>query len=139
MAIVAIIDDQTHVRKLLVEELLDMGHQAYGFGPEQTVVGILEESKPDLVIMDLYMGLYDGFRIFSEVKKISPQLSVIIFTAYDSFKNDPRLSKADAYIVKSMNLDPLKTKISKLLVNSENCNTFEEYSPAYDEGAIFLD
>ena len=40
---------------------------------------------------------------------------MLIFTAYDSFKDDPRLSRADGYVVKSIILDELKSTIAEVL------------------------
>jgi hypothetical protein len=40
---------------------------------------------------------------------------VIIVTAYDTFRDDPRLSEADGYVVKSLEFGQLKEKIADVL------------------------
>lgn len=42
-------------------------------------------------------------------------MSVIVLTAYDSYRDDPRLAEADGYVVKSIALDELKQKIADVL------------------------
>lgn len=42
-----------------------------------------KEQKPDLVIVDLYMPNMDGIELIREIKKIAPEVYVIITTAVD--------------------------------------------------------
>jgi DNA-binding NarL/FixJ family response regulator len=72
-------------------------------------------SRPDLVLLDLHLDGPSGFNVLADIKKDHPRLPVVIFTAYDSYKDDPRLSQADGYVVKSVLLDELKEKVSDLL------------------------
>jgi DNA-binding NarL/FixJ family response regulator len=45
-----------------------------------------------------------------------PNLPVLILSAYDSFEEDPRLSQADGYVIKSfVAFDKLKQKITEIL------------------------
>lgn len=53
--------------------------------------------------------------LFHEIKRQAPDLPVIIFTAYDSYREDPRLTQADGYVIKSMILDELKAKIADVI------------------------
>jgi DNA-binding NtrC family response regulator len=58
---------------------------------------------------------HEGHRVscVGDAKSILP---VFIFTAYDSFVEDPRLSQADGYMVKSfIALDKLKEKVAEIL------------------------
>ena len=71
--------------------------------------------RPDVVVLDLFLGEPDGWEVLRRIKTDVPFVPVIIFTAYDSFKDDPRLKKADGYIIKSTNFTELKTCIAKTL------------------------
>ena len=54
--------------------------------------------------------------MLNEIKATEPDLPVLIFTAYDSYMDDPRLSKADGYVVKDFShIDLLKQKIANAL------------------------
>jgi DNA-binding response OmpR family regulator len=71
--------------------------------------------RPDLVLLDLYLDGSDGWELLRDIKRQDPELPVLIVTAYDSFVDDPRLSQADGYFVKSLNFIDLKQKIAQML------------------------
>ncbi len=71
----------------------------------------LSFSRPDAVLLDLYLDGPEGFALLGSIKQKYPDLPVIIVTAYDSFEEDPRLCLADGYVVKSLDLNGLKSKI----------------------------
>ncbi|MCK4486938.1 MAG: response regulator [Desulfobacterales bacterium] len=115
MTKILIVDDQACVRELLSEELISEGYRVAMAGDVESVRGHLRFSKPDLVLLDLYLDGAEGFRVLRDIKEQNPNLPVIIFTAYDSYVDDPRLSQADGYVIKSIDLDELKGKIADLL------------------------
>lgn len=115
MASILIVDDQPCVRQLLSEELICDGYRVAGADDAESVWRHLRSSRPDLVILDLYLDGQDGFKVLHNIKKKDPHLPVIIYTAYDSYREDPRLSEADGYLIKSIALDELKNKIANVL------------------------
>jgi DNA-binding response OmpR family regulator len=72
-------------------------------------------SQPDIVLLDLYLDGPEGFGLLEDMKRQYPHLPVIIVTAYDSYRDDPRVSHADGYVVKSIHFDELKLKIARVL------------------------
>jgi DNA-binding NtrC family response regulator len=115
MANILIVDDQLCVRQLLSEELTLEGHQVAGLGDAESARTHLQSFQPDLVLLDLYIDGPEGFRLLEDIKGQHPDLPVIIVTAYDSFADDPRVSRANAYVIKSIRLDTLKEKIAQVL------------------------
>ena len=129
MARILIVDDQRCVRELISEELIPEGYRVHGVGDVASVSGYLKFSRPDVVLLDLYLDEVDGFGLFHEIKRQAPDLPVIIFTAYDSYREDPRLSQADGYVIKSMVLDELKGKIAGLLKEEHAIEATTEAGP----------
>ena len=115
MVSILIVDDQPCVRQLLSEELICDGYRVAGADDAESAWRHLRSSRPDLVILDLYLDGQDGFKVLHNIKKKDPHLPVIIYTAYDSYREDPRLSEADGYVIKSIALDELKNKIANVL------------------------
>jgi DNA-binding NtrC family response regulator len=115
MANILIIDDQSCVRRVVSEELIFEGHQVHGLGKAASVREHLQGSQPDLVLLDLFLDGFEGFAVCRDIKCQNPELPVVILTAYDSFQDDPRLSMADGYVVKSCDFTKLKTMIFKVL------------------------
>lgn len=137
MAKILIVDDQPCVRQLLSEELISEGYRVTTAGDGESVMGHLRFSRPDLVVLDLYLDEADGFEVFHEIKREEPDLPVIIFTAYDSYRDDPRLSQADGYVIKSMALDELKGRIKELLRQKVSPHASGETIPVSNIGAAY--
>jgi DNA-binding response OmpR family regulator len=112
---VLIVDDQPCIRKLLSEELIYEGYQVETAGDGESAKASVRCSPPDLVLLDLYLDGPDGWEVLRDIKRQDPHLPVLIVTAYDSFEDDPRLSMADGYVVKSIDFRELKQKIANAL------------------------
>lgn len=115
MPSILIVDDQPCVRVLLSEELVADGYRVEALGDAESVRTRLRFMRPDLVLLDLYLDGADGWELLRDIKRQHPQLPVFIVTAYDSFVDDPRLSQADGYFVKSLNFIDLKQRIAQML------------------------
>jgi DNA-binding response OmpR family regulator len=114
---ILIVDDQPCIRELVSEELNDEGYFVESVGDAESLRKYLTSSPPDLVLLDLYLDDSDGFGVLRNIKKQHPHIPVLIFTAYDSYVDDSRLSQADGYVIKSCNFDELKRKIAHVLKN----------------------
>lgn len=123
---ILIVDDQPCVRALLSEELVHEGYRVEGLGDAESVRTRLRFIRPDLVLLDLYLDGPDGWELLRDIKRQHPQLPVLIVTAYDSFVDDPRLSQADGYFVKSLDFMDLKQKIADLLRRKSSLQTEAE-------------
>jgi DNA-binding response OmpR family regulator len=115
MSKILIVDDQLCMQQLLTAELTLEGYHVASSGDAESAKRRLLSLRPDVVILDLYLGGPDGFDLFEDIKMKYPDLPVIILTAYDSYRDDPRLSQADGYVIKSIILDELKGKIADVL------------------------
>lgn len=116
---ILIVDDQTCIQELIAENLLLEGYEVATAGDPGSAKVHLHHSPPDLVLLDLYLDGPEGFRLFQNIKRQYSHLPVIILTAYDSYREDARLSKADGYVVKSTDFDELKKKIDEVLTSRQ--------------------
>jgi DNA-binding response OmpR family regulator len=115
MAKILIVDDQRSVREVLSEELVSEGYRVATAGDARSISERIGFSQPDVVLLDLYLDGIEGFGVLHDIKAQDPDLPVIILTAYDSYADDPRLSQADGYVIKNIDLDELKGKIADVL------------------------
>ena len=138
MSKILIIDDQPCIRTLLSEELINEGHRVHGLGDAESVREYLLCTRPDLILLDLYLeGGLEGFGILGDIKKQYPHLPVIIVTAYDSYSEDPRVSHADGYMIKSVYIfEELKQKIAQVLSQQQNIKATEEPEPDCPEVSV---
>jgi two-component system response regulator (stage 0 sporulation protein F) len=115
MANILIIDDQPFMEELLSGELAEEGHQVTCIGDSDYVMGTIEESRPDIILLDLYLQGFEGWDILDRIKAYDSSVPVLIVSAYDNFVNDPRLSHADGYFIKNIKTDALKEQIHENL------------------------
>ncbi len=115
MANILIVDDQPCVRQVISEELAGEGYWVAGVGDAASARAHLKDLPPDLVLLDLYLDGSHGWDVLRDIKRQDPSLPVLIVTAYDSFMDDPRLSEADGYVIKSVDLTELKKKVASSL------------------------
>ncbi len=115
MTNILVVDDQACVRELLREELAGEGYRVTAVPGAEDAMVCLKLLRPVLVLLDLYLdGPDDGWEVLNKIKQRYPRLPVIIVTAYDSYVEDPRLSLADGYVVKSFDLTLLKRTVAEV-------------------------
>jgi len=113
---ILIIDDQPYMHDLVAFELMDNNYTIISAEDIEKARVYLDSFKLDLVILDLYINGFHGWDLLEEVKFKYPDLPVLIVTAYDNFMNDPRATKADAYLIKNFqNIDLIGQKVRDLL------------------------
>lgn len=116
MANILIVDDQLYMRIFLSAELSEEGYGVDAVQDEQSLFAYLNNSRPDMVLLDLFLNGSKGWNLLKTLKTKDPDLPVVILTAYDGYQEDPRLSQADGYVIKSFTgMDGLKQKITRIL------------------------
>jgi DNA-binding NtrC family response regulator len=115
MASILVVDDQSSVRQVISEELILEGYQVRSLGDSESVREHLQLFQPDLVLLDLYLDGFEGFKVLEDIKCMYPEVPVVILTAYDSFDGCARLYQADGYVVKSSDFTELKAKVRHAL------------------------
>ena len=121
MTNILVVDDQPYIGEIFSEELADEGYRVESVSDAESIWKYLADYHPDLVLLDLYLNGFEGWKILNDIKEKEPHLPVLIFTAYDSFAEDPRLGSADGYLIKSLTvLDELKEKITGVIGRNQS-------------------
>jgi DNA-binding response OmpR family regulator len=109
---VLVVDDEKHIRMLYQEELESDGYVVATSDGEEDILTTLEREKPSLVILDIKLGPNrSGLDVLQEIRGKDQLIPVILSTAYDSFQHDLKSIAADFYVVKSVDLSELKSKV----------------------------
>ena len=111
---ILVIDDDLHVQRLYKEELTEEGYEVVVAANGAEAMEMFEKENPDLVTLDIRLPDVDGIYLLRQMKEKKPKLPIIMSTAYD-YRNDFSVWASEAYIVKSSDLDELKSVIKKLL------------------------
>ncbi|MDT8317833.1 MAG: response regulator [bacterium] len=112
---IMVVDDEENIRFLYKEELMDEGYDVVLAASGQEALDLLGESKPDLITLDIKMPGMDGIETLRKMKEIDKDLPVVLCTAYGQYKQDFSSWASDAYVVKSADLDELKSVIKEIM------------------------
>ena len=96
------------------EELIEEGYEVVVAANGKEAMEMFEKENPDLVTLDIRLPDIDGIYLLRQMKEKRPKLPIIMSTAYD-YRDDFSVWASEAYIVKSSDLDELKSMIRKLL------------------------
>ena len=112
---ILIVDDEENIRYLYEQELIDEGYDTVlARDGKECLEQVIKES-PDLIILDIRMPRMDGLEAIGKIIEINKNIPIIINSAYSTYRDDFMSWAADAYIVKSYDLDSLKTAIKDVL------------------------
>ncbi len=79
------------------------------------VLSAVDRFQPEVVVLDIKMGGYDGLELLKYIRNDHLSLPIILCSAYDTYKEDPRTIAADYYVVKSFDLSELKIAIQRAI------------------------
>ena len=107
---VLIADDEIKVCRL-IQHLVDwdaLEMDIVGFANDgKTAYESICEKKPDIVITDIRMPVYDGLELIRRAKEVNPEINFIVISGYSQFEYAQQAIK---YGVKDYLLKPLKKR-----------------------------
>ncbi len=112
---ILVVEDDTNQRALYEEELRDEGYHVLSAGDGKEALARVAAEKPDLIVLDVNMPVMDGLDTLARLLESDAKIPVILNTAYASYRESFQSWSADAYVVKSSNLDELKATVKRLL------------------------
>ncbi len=115
MATVLIVEDEQNQRLLYTEELKLEGYETMTAADGKEALEKVKEQQPDIIVMDINMPRMDGIETMGKILSNNRKIPIIIHTAYSNYRSNFMSWAADAYVVKSSDLDELKNKIKELL------------------------
>ena len=117
MATVLIIEDELLLRESLVEVLEDCGHDVSLAESGAAARARLEESGPDLVLLDLRLPDASGLDLLSEIVEREPAARVVLMTAYGNVGDAVEAMRRGAcdYLQKPLDLDELRLLVDRVL------------------------
>ena len=116
---VLVVDDEPDTLELVKLVLESGGFTTILAKNGKEALGIIEDSKPDAVLLDIMMPDMDGWEVFRKIKERYEGIPIAILTA--KAQNIDRLLglhvlKVDDYITKPFGKNELIDRVRKLLV-----------------------
>lgn len=119
MITILLVEDEPNQRTLYQMELEDENYRIVLASDGREALQKVKEEHPDLVVLDLVMPGMDGLETLSRMLALNPRLPVVIYSAYTGFMDNFMSWVADAYLVKSSDVDLLKAEIRRALLKRE--------------------
>jgi len=128
-----IIDDEPDIRVYLAAAAEDNGFLPLTLGAEETVIKLIADNKPDLVVLDIMMPMRSGVSIYKEIRT-SPSLAhipIILISGMAGLSDfmekgfrqliaDDQIPPPDAFIEKPIDISLLFKQI-KMLLDNRSC------------------
>jgi DNA-binding NtrC family response regulator len=116
MARILLVEDDKNVSLLYETELQAEGHDVVVVRDADAAIAAAGRQRPDLVIVDIRLEKQtDGIELMSKLLSDDVGLPVIINTGYSQYKDSFMAWAAEAYILKSADVGPLKQAVSDVL------------------------
>ena len=112
---ILIVDDDIHIRELLQRHLQSWNYHTYKAVSVKEAVGILRDTKIDLLITDLRMPEIDGSELIKFVSEHYPKLPKLVITGYPSVQDSLSAIKSGVvdYLTKPFTKAELEQAINK--------------------------
>ena len=120
MPTILLVEDEANQRLLYQMELEDEGYEVVFACTGREALQEAQRERPDLVVLDLRMPDMDGLEALQRLMALNQKLPVVIHSAYETYKDNFMAWAADAYVVKSSNVDVLKAEIRQVLARLSN-------------------
>lgn len=117
LASILIVDDEESIRRTLSGVVEDEGYFAQSAGDGQTALRMIRDSRPALVLLDIWMPGMDGIETLKEIKEIYPDLPVIMISGHATIAtamSAARLGAAD-FIEKPLDLNATLACVRKAI------------------------
>jgi two-component system response regulator AtoC len=114
---ILVVDDDERMHELVAKVLAREGYAVCALPRAREVIQALEEAPTDLVISDIRMPEMDGLALLQEVKRLSPETSVLLVTAFGSIDTAVQAIKAGAcdYLTKPFKMDELIVVVGRAM------------------------
>lgn len=99
------------------EILLKEGYETYLAADGEEAIQIVNEVKPDLVLLDMKIPGMDGIDILKHIIKVDKSIKVMIMTAYAELNmiNEAMEIGAISYFLKPFDINDIRASVKKEL------------------------
>lgn len=111
------IDDDEHLLDLLQDCLEEHGHLVLKAIKVKEAIKLFQDTKPELVIIDIIMPGIDGLGLLNQFRSIRSDFKSILLSGLNAERLKEKMKEvgADFYIAKPIAMENFETIIAKVL------------------------
>lgn len=111
-----IVEDQENILGELVELLETQGYAVSQARTGKEAILLVQEQKPQIIILDLYLKDISGLDVLKEAKAANPKTCVVILTGFDveTTKEKAFAMGADYFLIKPIPWTVLKKYLAEI-------------------------
>ncbi len=94
---ILVVDDEKNIRGSLEGILKDEGYRVRGAASGEELLKQVQQTVPDLVILDVWLPGIDGLQALTELKRIHPELPVIMISGHGTVESAVKATRLGAY------------------------------------------
>ena len=94
---ILVVEDQDSIRHFVVRALEDDGHVVRGVDSIREARAAIERDMPDLAFFDLKLPDGSGLDLLREIKRLQPEVAVVLMTAFGELETAVEAMSAGAY------------------------------------------
>src|SRR5215211_6805382 len=111
VAEILIVDDERPLRELLASVLEDAGYRVKVAIHGRDALALIEDTRPDLIIMDLMMPVMGGAELYRRLKRRPETRGIPVIVMSAGLTRLPDLSDLDGFIAKPFDLDAIEAAV----------------------------
>jgi len=135
--VLLIIEHELEILKDWSHILIDLGYKCLTAKSGKEAVDVVRRAHPDVVINNKNIPYNDGFEVLRAIKKIAPDIPIIIFSEYGSVESAVQAMKLGAYDYIQQPISPkileimLKKAIDYRKLTKENLDLKTQFTESY--------
>jgi len=96
---ILIVDDEVDIRELIAGILSDEGHETRVAGDADRALALVNERMPKLIFLDIWLqgSRLDGLALLDEIKKLAPDLPIVMISGHGNIETAVDAIKRGAY------------------------------------------
>lgn len=116
-----IVDDDKSIRWVLEKALQKTDVEIQSFSSPDEVLKKMRHEKPDVIISDIRMPGMDGISLLEKIKQLSPDIPVIIMTAYSDLDRAVSAFQGGAfeYLSKPFDVDEVVSLVKRAITHKQ--------------------
>jgi DNA-binding NtrC family response regulator len=138
--VIMIVDDEPAQRKLIGGFFATLGLTTVEVDSAESMLESIKSHPPEMILLDVHLPGMSGIDALPEIRKVLPQVPVVLITAYADIRQAVAAVKsgADDYLSKPIDLEELKvTVFDALFITHSKHLTVPVTLPKLPEGFIF--